>query len=126
MEETIRTIIEEFGRELWLGFITLVITGFILTIIKDLIKDLVFFFRARMSDIGYGQRIYYSGQIFIVDKISFKHIIAHDDKKRIMIPINKYIEGTIEYPNHRYDDFDEKNYHQPPWDGVTERRKDEA
>lgn len=122
MEDTIRAIIDEFGRELWLAFITLVITGFVLTIIRDFIKDLVFYFRARMSDVGYGQRIYFKGEIFIVDRVSFKHIVAHDDKKKVLIPISQFINGVKEYPHHRYDDFDEKRYHEPPWDGKTERR----
>lgn len=125
MEDTIGTIIEQFGAELWLGFITLVITGFIMIIIKNFIKDLVYFFRAKMSDIGYGQRIYYGNEIFVVDEIRFKHIIAHDDKKKIHIPIKKYVEGTIEYPNTRFDDFDEEKYHQPKWNGNTERRQED-
>lgn len=123
VEEIIQTIINDYSRELWLGFVTLVATGFALTLIRDFIKDLVYYVRARMSDIGYGQRIYYHGQIFIVDKIKFQHIVAHDDKKRILIPISRYMEGAIEYPNHRHDDFDENKYHERPWDGVTERRQ---
>lgn len=123
VEETIATIINQYGTELWLGFVTLVITGFVLSLIRGFISDLVDYFRARMSDVGYGQRIYWRGEIFIVDRIKFQHIVAHDDKKRILIPIGLYLGGVKEYPNHRHDDFDENRYHERPWDGVNDRRK---
>lgn len=123
VETVIETIINDYGSELWRAFVVLLITGFVMSLIKDLIVDTVFYFKARMSDIGFGQRIYWSGEIFIVDKISFKYIVAHDDKKHILIPTRRYMTGVIEYPKHRHDDFDETKYHQPPWDGVTDRRK---
>lgn len=122
-EQVISTIIEEYGRQLWLSFVTLVITGFILTVFKDFVSDAVYYYRAKMSDIGFGQRIYWRGDIYIVEKIHFKYITIKDDKKIIRIPIKLYLNGPIEFPLHRYDDFDEKKYHQPPWDGKTERRK---
>lgn len=121
-EQIISTIIQDYGSEIWLAFIGFVITGFILIMLKNLVSDLVYYYRARMSDVGYGQRIYWDREIFIVDCIKFKHIVAHDDKKKILIPISKFIDGVKEYPNYRYDDFDEKKYHERPWDGITERR----
>lgn len=126
MEELLAEIINTYGQQLWLAFVTLVITGFILTMIKSFIADLVNYFRARMSDIGFGQRIYYGNQIYIVDKVEFRHILAHDDKKIIYIPIGTYLSGTIEYPINRHDDFDETKYHGKPWDGVKDRRKEES
>lgn len=123
MEETIAIMIEQYATELWLGFITLVITGFVLIVVKNFVSDLVHYFRARMSDAGYGQRIYWRGEIFIVDGIKFQHIIAHDDKKRILIPISMYLGSVREYPHNRYDDFNEERYHEREWDGTTERRK---
>lgn len=123
IEEVIAAIINEYGTRLWLGFITLVVTGFVLTILKNFVQDLVNYYRARMSDVGFGQRIYWGGQIFIVDCIKFKHIVAHDDKRKILIPIGKFLDGVKEYPLHRHDDFDENKYHERPWDGITERRQ---
>lgn len=122
-EQIISTIIEEFGTQIWLAFITFVITGFVLTILKDFVSDIVYYYRARMSDIGYGQRIYWRGEIYVVQKIHFKYITIKDDKKTIRIPIKTYISGVVEFPLHRYDDFNEEKYHQKRWDGVTERRR---
>lgn len=121
-DQVVAEIIQEYGTQLWLSFVTLVVTGFILTLLRDFVQDVVYYFRARMSDIGYGQRIYWHDQIYIVQEIRFKYITIKDDKKIIRIPIKTYITGTVEYPLHRYDDFNEEKYHQPPWDGVTERR----
>jgi hypothetical protein len=123
IEETIQEIIDEFGKDIWLGFITLVITGFILSQIKDFITNLSNYFKARLSDIGKGQRIYHNNNIFVIDRILFKYIVAHDDKKTIYIPIVKYLNGVQEFPHPRYDDFDEEKYHEKPWNGETERRK---
>jgi hypothetical protein len=75
-----------------------------------------------MSDIGYGQRIYYKDNIYIVQSIHFKYIVVYDDKKIVRIPIKSYMEGVIEFPQPRYDDFDEKKYHEKPWDGNDRRR----
>lgn len=122
IEQTIQTIIEEYGTTLWMGFITLVVTGFILTTLKSFVEDLVYYVRARMSDIGYSQRIYYNNEIYLVRSIHFKYIVIYDDKKVIRIPIKLYMNGPIVFPQPRYDDFDEKKYHEPPWDGATERR----
>jgi hypothetical protein len=122
MEEIIAAIIKDYGGQIWLGFVTLVITGFVMLLLKQFIENLVNYFRARMSDIGFGQRIYWEGQIYVVDRTTFKHIVVKDDCKVVHIPIDKYLEGAREYPLNRFDDFDERKYHQKPWDGRTERR----
>ena len=124
-ENSINDIIKNYGSSLWLGFVSLVVTTFILTVAKNFVADLVLYFKAKMSDIGYGQRIYYKDQIYIVQNIHFKYIVIYDDKKIIRIPIKTYMEGTIEFPQPRYDDFDENKYHQKPWDGKTDRRNQE-
>ncbi len=124
MEDIIAEIIDTYGAQLWWAFVTLVVTGFILSLIKTFISDLVNYFKAMMSDIGRGQRIYYRGEIFEIDKITFKHIEAHDDKKYILIPIGSYLGSTREYPKGRHDDFDEKKYHEKAWDGAKERRSE--
>jgi len=122
MEQIITNIINQYGAELWLTFVTMVITGFILILIKGFIQDLVKYYKARMSDIGYGQRIFWNNQIYIVDRISFRHVIAKDDKRIIHIPIGSYMAGVREYPLNRHDDFDEEKYFEKPWDGSKERR----
>lgn len=122
-DQIVAEIIQEYGTQLWLSFVTLVVTGFILTVMRNFVSDVIYYFRARMSDIGYGQRIYWRDEIYIVQKIHFKFITIKDDKKLIRIPIKTYLDGNIEFPLHRYDDFNEKKYHEGPWDGVTERRK---
>ena len=122
MEQVISDIINQFGEQLWLAFVTLVVTGFILILVKGFIQNLADYFKAKMSDIGYGQRIYWKNEIYIVDRITFKHIVVKDDKRIIHIPIEIYISGPREYPLTRYDDFDEIKYHEKPWDGAKERR----
>lgn len=124
IDQTISQIINEFGTQIWLGFVTFVITGFVLTILKEFVADIVYYFRARMSDIGYGQRIYWKNEIYIVQRIHFKYITIKDDKKLIRIPIRTYISGNIEFPLHRYDDFNEEKYHAGPWRGEERRKRD--
>jgi hypothetical protein len=122
LDQTIQAIIEEYGTTLWLGFVTLVVTGFVLATLKGFVEDLIYYVRARMSDIGYSQRIYYNNEIYLVRSIHFKYIIIYDDKKVIRIPTKSYLNGPIVFPQPRYDDFNEKKYHEPPWDGKRERR----
>ena len=122
-EELITTILNEYGKQIWLSFITFVITGFVLIMLKNLIQDLFNYFRARMSDIGRGQRIFYHNEIFVIDKITFRFIEAHDDQKTLLIPIDKYMKDFRLYPKPRYDDFDETKYFEKEWDGKVDRRK---
>ena len=122
-EDIIAQVIQTYGGQLWLGFVTLVITGFVLTLVKNFIQDLVNYFRAKMSDIGYGQLIYWDKQIYAVDRITFKSILVKDDERMIYIPIDKYLSSAREYPLSRYDDFDENKYHQKPWNGANDRRQ---
>ena len=124
-EELIATIVTQYGQQIWLAFVTFVLTGFIMIMLKNLVMDLANYFRARMSDIGRGQRIYFDGEILSIDKISFRHIEAHDDKTVVFIPIDKYLASVRRYPKNRHDDFDEKKYFEKPWDGKTERRKND-
>lgn len=126
MEELIASIISDYGAQIWIGFVTLFVTGFVMLFVKQLISDFALYIRARMGDIGEGQRIYWDGEIIIVDAIKFRHIKAHDDKKVYYIPIKSYIGGVVAYPKPRFDDFDEEKYHQKPWDGVTERRHSDS
>ena len=123
MEDIIANIINEYGQQLLSAFVVLVVTGFILSLIRAFISNLVHYFEARIGDIGTGQRIYIKDQIYVVDRITFKHIIARDDRKIIHVPINVYLNGIREYPINRFDDFDEEKYHEKPWDGSTERRE---
>jgi len=125
MEDVIAAVIRDYGGQLWLGFVTLVVTGFILTLVKNFIQDLVNYFRAKMSDIGHGQLIYWDKQIYAVDRITFRSILVKDDIRMIYIPIDKYLASAREYPLSRYDDFDEEKYHQKQWNGVVDRRKQE-
>lgn len=126
LEQLIKEMVNVYGSALWLGFVTMIITAFALLTIKNLVSDLVYYMRARASDIGFGQRIYHDNQIYIVRTIKFKYIIIYDDKKIIRIPIKNYMDGTIVFPVPRYDDFDEKKYHEGPWDRRTERRQRNA
>lgn len=123
IETVIEEIIANYWSTFWVGFVTLVATGFIMSMIRDFISDLVYYYRARMSDIGEGQRVYWHDEIYIVSNIYFKYIKIFDNKKTIRIPIKLYLNGIRAMPNHRHDDFDEEKYHQPPWDGQTERRQ---
>jgi len=122
LEETIQLVINTFGKEIWWGFVTLFVTGFLMVMIKNFISNAVNYFKARMSDIGRNQKILFNKEIFVIDKITFRDIVAHDDRRVIHIPINIYMGSVKEYPHPRHDDFNEENYFEPPWDGKKERR----
>src|SRR6056297_2909602 len=96
-DQIVAEIIQQYGTQLWLSFVTLVITGFILTLIKNFVQDVVYYFRARLSDIGFGQRIIWNNEIYIVQKIHFKFISIKDDKKIIRIPIRTYVNSVVEF-----------------------------
>lgn len=121
MEQTIAMIIEKYGSEIWLSFITLVVTGFIMINVKNFVSDLVLFYKAKMSDLGKGAMILWSGKLKMVKQIHFKSIELYDDEEVIYIPINTWIKSVKVYPKPRSDQFSEESWKQ--WDGKIERRK---
>ena len=102
IEQTLQAIIEEYAGALWVGFITLVVTGFVLSTIRTLVEDLMYYVRARLSDIGYGQRIYYPnirfGSVYIVKSVEFRYLIVYDDTSLIRIPLKTYMNGPMQFP----------------------------
>ncbi len=99
MEETINLIISQYAQSLWIGFISLFITGFILITVKDFIMDVFYFEAAKASDIGFGQNIYWKSELFTVREIKFKYLVIYNKERIIRIPLKKYLEGTKEFPN---------------------------
>lgn len=124
MEDTIRAIIEEFGRELWLGFVILLITGFVMSLIKDFISDLVNYFKVRMSDIGPDVMIFWGSEVYKVREIKFKYIVVEDNQKKMRIPLSTWLGAVQTRPQTPLNAFDESQY--KPWDGIDRRNKNEA
>ena len=101
MEVLLGDIISTYGPQLWLSFITLVITGFVLTFIRGFVGDITYYIKARFSDIGFGQHIIYQNNPYVVEKITFKYIVISDDKQIIRIPIRLYMSGPISFPHRK-------------------------
>lgn len=95
----LQTIIEEQGAAIWISFISFIVTGFVLVLLRDFVGDIVLYYKARISDIGFGQQIYYQNAIYIVKEITFRHIIIYDSEKVIRVPIKAYLAGPIAFPN---------------------------
>ncbi len=98
MEAIVATIIGTYGTQIWLAFITLVATGFIMSIIKNLITDLVLFYKVRMSDLGKGAMITWNNKLKMIKKIHFRHIEVYDDQEVVYIPIKKWFTSDQIYP----------------------------
>lgn len=122
MEDTIRAIIEEFGQEIWLGFVVLLITGFVMSLIKDLISDLVNYFKVRMSDIGPDVMIFWGNEVYKVREIKFKYIVVEDNQKKMRIPLSTWLNAVQTRPQTPLNAFDESQY--KPWDGIDRRDKE--
>ena len=120
MEQTIAVIIEKYGAQLWLGFITLVITGFVMMNIKNFVTDLVYFYKAKFSDLGKGAMILWDRKLKMVKTIHFKEIEVYDDEEVLYIPIKMWLSSVKTYPKPRDDQFIEENWR---WDGETDRRR---
>lgn len=98
---TVEQILSEYGTSLWATFVSFVITGFILLLLKELVADVVYYYKARMSDIGFGQQIYFQGVLYTVKEITFRHIVIYDEEKIIRVPIKTYLSGPVAFPNRR-------------------------
>ena len=123
MEETIRAIVETYGRQLWLGFVILLITGFVMSLIRDLISDLSNYFKVRMSDIGPDVMIFWGKEVYKVRAIKFHYIIVEDNQKKMRIPLSTWLTAVQTRPQTPLNAFDESQY--KPWDGRDRRGIDE-
>lgn len=103
MEAAIAEIIATYGAQLWMSFVTLVITGFVLTMCRNFVQDVVYYFKARISDIGFGQKIYWRGELYLVEKVHFKYITIKNKQKLVRIPIRNYMSSATEFPVYDFD-----------------------
>jgi hypothetical protein len=98
MEDIIANIITQYGTQIWLSFVSLVGTGFVMNMAKGFVEEFSYYIRARMSDIGYGQLIYWDKTLFYVKSIHFKYILIKDKDKLIRIPIKTYLNNPVSFP----------------------------
>jgi hypothetical protein len=123
LEQTIQQIIQEFAPQLWLGFVTLIVTGFVMLILKNFIEDLVNYYKVRMSDLGKGAMIIWKDKLKMVKTIHFKDIEVFDDEEVVYIPIKIWMSSEKVYPKPRQDQFKEEGWKH--YDGKIERRKNQ-
>ena len=121
MEELVATIIQTYGPQLWLAFVSLIATGFIMMMLKSFIENLVLYYKVRMSDLGKGAMIVWRNKLKMVRKIHFKYIEVYDDEEVIYIPIRTWMTSDRIYPKPWDGQFSEEKWKH--WDGRTERRK---
>lgn len=121
MEELIATIINTYGPQLWLAFVSLIATGFIMMIVKNFISDLVLYYKVRMSDLGKGAMITWRDKLKMVKTIHFKYIEVYDDEEVVYIPIKTWMNADRIYPKPWDGQFAEEKWKH--WDGRSDRRK---
>jgi len=122
LESIIKEIVANYGVSIFVGFLSLFLTGFIALWIKNLISDVFNYYTTKMSDLGYGAMILWNGKLKRVVEIKFRKIKAIDDEEIIFIPIETWLKSVQSYPQPRNDQFDERKWYEKPWDGKTERR----
>lgn len=120
MEGLISEILATYGPQLWLAFVSLVATGFIMTMIRNFISDLVLYYKVRMSDLGKGAMITWKNKLKMVKRISFKYIEVYDDEEVVYIPIKTWMNADRQYPKPWDGQFAEEKWKH--WDGKTDRR----
>lgn len=123
LQDAIKEIVQNYGMTLWLGFLTIFLTGIIALWIKEFVQNVLNYIQTKMSDIGYGAMILWEGKLKRVVEIRFKSIKVIDDEEIKFIPIETWLKSVQTYPQPRNDQFDENKWKEKPWDGKTERRK---
>lgn len=98
ISKVINDIIVTYSTQIWIAFVSLVVTSLVLVSVKELVQDVIHFWSAKSSDIGYGQRIYWDSEIYIVKKIHFRYIEVYNEKKLVRIPIKLYFQKPIVFP----------------------------
>jgi hypothetical protein len=101
MEQTISAIIQEFGAQLWLTAVTLIITTFVMTWIKNKIRDLANYLQVRSSSIGEQSIVIISDKKYLVEEIKFRTIKLVNGDDIMFIPLSNWIHMNITVPRYK-------------------------
>jgi len=119
LEETISTVINQYGGLLFSGASVIVITIFVMNSLKNFAVNLVTYMTVKMSNLGFNTMIYWNHSLFKVAEIRFTQIVIQDENKIIFIPIDVWMKSAKEYPIPGLNQFKEFM-----WDGIDRRGND--
>ena len=116
LEETISTVINQYGGLLFSGAVVVIVTVFVMNSLKDFAMNLVRYFSVKMSNLGFNTMIYWDHELYKVEEIKFTQIVIKDENKIIFIPIELWMKSAKEYPIPGLNQFKEFM-----WDGGERR-----
>ncbi len=119
LEETISTVINQYGGLLFSGASVIVITIFVMNSLKNFAVNLVTYMTVKMSNLGFNTMIYWNHGLYKVAEIKFTQIVIQDENKIIFIPIDLWMKSVKEYPIPGLNQFKEFM-----WDGIDRRGND--
>lgn len=101
MEQAITEIISEYGAQLWLGTVTIIVTTFIMTWLRNLIRDIFNYARVKSSSIGEQSIIILNGKKYFVEQISFRRVKLVNGDDIMLIPISRWMSMSLILPRYR-------------------------
>jgi len=108
MEQTINEIITNYGAQLWLGAVTLIITTFIMTWLKNLVRDIFNYLKVKSASIGEQSIVIMNGKKYFVEQIRFRQVKLVNGDDIMLIPLSRWMSMSLTLPRYR-DGIDTKH-----------------
>lgn len=102
MEQTIATIIAQFGPELWLAAVTLIVTTFVMMWIRGLVADFFNYYKAKAAMIGEQAVIIQNRKPYLVEEIKFKTVKLVNGDDIMFIPMKTWVNMTYTVPRYKH------------------------
>ena len=96
---TIATLLHSLWGSLGELTFTVILTTFLMLLLKEFATDLFYYITTKMSDIGKGALIIWNGKKVMVDKVHFRRIEVYDNEEVTFIPIRLWVSSTKTFVN---------------------------
>lgn len=101
MEPVLTEIITQYGAQLWLSSVTLIVTTFIMMWIRNLITDLSNYLKVKSSSIGEQSVIIMNSKKYLVESIEFRKVKLVNGDDIVFMPMRTWMNMTITVPRYR-------------------------
>lgn len=101
MEQAISDILSQYGAQLWLSAVTIIVTTFFMMWIRSLITDISNYLKVKSSSIGEQSIIIMNEKRYLVEEIRFRKVKLVNGDDIVFMPMQTWMNMTITVPRYR-------------------------
>jgi hypothetical protein len=101
MEQILTNILTEYGAQLWLSAITIIVTTFVMTWLRNLIRDIFNYLKVKSASIGEQSVVIIDGKKYFVEQIRFRQVKLVNGDDIMLIPLDRWMSMSLTLPRYR-------------------------